>query len=59
MKKVWSDDLPKIDSVRDIHIKDTFFDKNGVALKKVHFFIGPKNFFAKNPFLKYLLGLKI
>ena len=62
LKKVWNDDLPKIDGFRVIHKKLPFLKKMEVCrLKKVHFFYwAEKNFILlKTLFLKYLLGLKI
>ena len=61
LKKVWNDDLPKIDGFRAIHEKLTFLKKmEARCLKKsTLFFIGPKkNFFAKNSFLKVFASIK-
>ena len=60
LKKVWNDDLPKIDGFRVIHKKLPFLKKMEVRrLKKVHFFYwAEKIFFAKNSFLKVFASIK-
>ena len=61
LKKVWNDDLPKIDGFRVIHKKLPFLKKMEVRrLKKsALFLLGRKNFFfAKNSFLKVFASIK-